>query len=169
MTLAETTESAFRVARVPPLLGRALIDADEQPGAPDVIVLGYRVWQRSFGGRADVVGQDVQLGRATATVVGVMPEGFTFPVNHQAWVPLQLRPSGYAPLEGGAIRIFGRLAPGATQRHVSAELTAWSNARRRTLRRPTSISGPTWMPMEASPPTRDCWSTRRRMRRFCSS
>ena len=123
VTLAETTESAFRAARVPPLLGRTLIAADEQPGAPDVIVLGYRVWQQSFGGRADVVGEDVQLGRTTATVVGVMPEGFTFPVNHQAWVPLHLRPSGYAPLEGGAIRIFGRLAPGATHRHVSAELT----------------------------------------------
>lgn len=123
MTLAETTASAFRVARVPPLLGRTLIEADEQPGAPDVIVLGYRVWQRSLGGRADVVGQDVQLGRTTATVVGVMPEGFAFPVNHQAWVPLQLRPSGYAPLEGGAIRVFGRLAPGATPRQLSAELT----------------------------------------------
>ena len=124
VTLAEITASAFRVAPVRPVLGRALIAADEQPGAPDVIVLGHRVWQRSFGGRADVVGQQVQLGRATATVIGVMPEGFAFPVNHQAWVPLPLRPSGYAPLEGGAIQVFGRLAPGATQRHVSAELTA---------------------------------------------
>jgi putative ABC transport system permease protein len=122
VTLAEVTASAFRVARVPPLLGRALIAADEQPGAPDVIVLGYRVWQRAFGARSDVIGKDVRLGRATATVVGVMPEGFAFPVNHQAWVPLRLRPSGYGPLEGGAIRVFGRLAPGATQRHVSAEL-----------------------------------------------
>ena len=163
VTLAEITASAFRAARVPPLLGRTLIAPDEQPGAPDVIVLGYRVWQQSFGGRADVVGEDVQLGRATATVVGVMPEGFTFPVNHQAWVPLHLRPSGYAPLEGGAIRIFGRLAPGATHRHVSAELTPWSNARRRPLRERTSISGQTSTHMEASPPTRDCWNTQRRI------
>ena len=124
ITLAEITASAFRVARVPPLLGRALIAADEPPGAPDVVVLGYRIWQRTFGGRPDVVGQAVQLGRATATVVGVMPEGFTFPVNHQAWVPLRLRPSGYAPLEGGAIRVFGRLAPGATHRQVTVELAA---------------------------------------------
>jgi predicted permease len=124
LTLAETTASAFRVARVPPILGRTLIDADERPGAPAVIVLGHRAWQRSFGGRADAIGQEVQLGRTRATVVGVMPEGFTFPVNHQGWMPLPLRPSGYAPLEGGAIRIFGRLAPGATQRHVSAELAS---------------------------------------------
>jgi hypothetical protein len=121
--LAETTASAFLVARVPPILGRTLIDADEQSGAQAVVVLGYDVWQRQFDGRPDLVGQDVQLGQTMATVVGVMPEGFRFPVNHQAWVPLQIRASGYAPLEGGPIRIFGRLAPGVSLREAAAELT----------------------------------------------
>ena len=123
VTVAETSASAFRVARVPPLLGRPLLDADEQPGAPPVVVLGYNVWQRRFNGRSDVIGQTVQLGRAATTVVGVMPEGFTFPINHRLWVPLQLRPSGYAPLEGAAVRLYGRLAPGVTQAQAYAELT----------------------------------------------
>ena len=121
--LAELTASAFRVARVPPVLGRTLIDTDERAGAPAVVVLGHRVWRARFGGRADVVGEEVQIGRSTATVVGVMPDGFTFPVNHHAWVPLQLRASGYAPLEGGAIRIFGRLARGVSFSEAAAELT----------------------------------------------
>src|SRR5687768_7612520 len=95
--LAETTASAFLVARVPPILGRTLIDADEQSGAQAVVVIGYDVWQRQFDGRRDLVGQAVQLGQTTATVVGVMPEGFRFPVNHQAWVPLPVRAAGYAP------------------------------------------------------------------------
>ena len=124
VTVAETTASAFRLARVPPLLGRPLLDADEKPGAPPVVVLGYAVWQQRFGGRADAINQPVQLGRAVTTVVGVMPEGFAFPVNHRLWVPLQLRPSGYAPLEGAAVRVFGRLAPGATQAQANAEVTA---------------------------------------------
>ena len=46
---AELTAAAFRTARVPPLLGRALLDADEMPGAPSVVVLGYDVWQRTLG------------------------------------------------------------------------------------------------------------------------
>lgn len=123
VTFAETTASAFRVARVAPLLGRPLIDADEQPGAPPVVVLGYTVWQRYFGGREDAIRRTVQLGRVATTVVGVMPERFAFPVNHKLWVLLQLRPSGYAPLEGAAVRIFGRLAPGATQDQAYAEVT----------------------------------------------
>src|SRR5829696_4684222 len=50
ITLAEMTASGFRVARVPPLLGRTLLDADEAPGAPAVLVIGYDAWQSRFGG-----------------------------------------------------------------------------------------------------------------------
>ncbi|HVJ27719.1 MAG TPA: FtsX-like permease family protein, partial [Vicinamibacterales bacterium] len=72
----------------------------------------------------DTIGQTIQIGRTKTTVVGVMPDGFAFPVNHRFWVPLQLQPSGYAPLEGVAIRVFGRLAPGATQAQAGTEVTA---------------------------------------------
>jgi predicted permease len=122
--VAEISASAFRLVRVPPILGRPLLESDEAPGAPGVVVLGYDVWQRRFGGARDVIGQDVPLGPATSTVVGVMPEGFAFPINHRAWVPLPRRPSGYAPLEGPAVRIFGRIAPGATQERANEEVAA---------------------------------------------
>ena len=119
--MAELTAAAFRTARVPPLLGRALLDSDEIPGAPSVVVLGYDAWQRSLGGRQDVVGSVVKLGNTPATVIGVMPEGFAYPVNHDAWTPLSLRAS-YDALEGGAISVIGRLAPGVTRDQANAEL-----------------------------------------------
>lgn len=119
--MAEVTAAAFRTARVPPLLGRALLDSDETPGAPGVVVLGYDVWQRSLGGRQDVVGSVVTLGNTPATVIGVMPESFRYPVNHDAWTPLPLRAS-YGALDGGAISVIGRLAPGVTLVRANAEL-----------------------------------------------
>jgi putative ABC transport system permease protein len=131
---AEITASAFRVARVPPLLGRTLLDADEQRDAPAVVVLGYQVWQRWFSGSAEAIGETVLVGTTSTTVVGVMPEGFTFPVNHQLWVPLQLRPTGYAPLEGVPISVFGLLAPGATHTQANAEFE--------TLTRRTAAASP---------------------------
>ena len=71
--------------------------------------------------RRDVVGSVVKLGNTPATVIGVMPDGFSYPVNHQAWTPLQLR-AAYPALEGGAIDVIGRLASGATREQADAEL-----------------------------------------------
>ena len=118
---AALTATAFRTARVTPLIGRGLLDADETPGAPGVVVLGYDVWQRSFEGRNDVVGSTVKLGSTPVTVVGVMPEGFGYPVSYDAWTPLQLRAS-YGALEGDPIGVIGRLKPGITLAQANAEL-----------------------------------------------
>ena len=122
--VAETTASMFQAVPVPPLHGRPLLEADERPGASPVVVLGYDVWRRWFGGRADAVGETVQLGNVRTTVVGVMPQGFAFPVNHKLWIPLALNPSGYAPLDGPAIRVFARVADEATQAQANAEIVA---------------------------------------------
>jgi putative ABC transport system permease protein len=54
-------------------------------------------------------------------VIGVMPDGFGYPVNHDAWAPLPLRAS-YGALEGGPISVIGRLAPGVTREQADAEL-----------------------------------------------
>ena len=118
---AALTATAFRTARVTPLLGRGLLDADEKPGAAGVVVLGYDVWQRAFEGRNDVVGSTVKLGSTPVTVVGVMPKEFRYPVSYHAWTPLQLRAS-YGALEGDPIGIIGRLKPGITLEEANAEL-----------------------------------------------
>ncbi len=133
ITLAEMSASGFRVARVRPLVGRALVDDDERPGAPPVLVIGYDVWQSRFGGDPQVVGRELRVGRDVHTVVGVMPPGFAFPVNHQYWVPLRV--ATFAPLSAGPgaavapgmgpkLDVFARLAPGATTQSAQAELGA---------------------------------------------
>lgn len=119
--MAELTAAAFDAARVPSLLGRALLESDELPGAPSVIVLGYGLWQRTFDGRQDIVGSIVRLGSAPTTVIGVMPHGFRYPFNYAAWTPLSLRAS-YGALEGDGIRVIGRLAPGVTLEQANTEL-----------------------------------------------
>ena len=118
---AEMTPGAFRAARMAPVLGRGLQDADAMPGAPAVVVVGHDLWRRSLGGRSDVVGSIVRLGTTPATVIGVMPENFGYPYSQQAWTPLRLRAS-YGPLEGGPLTVIGRLAPGVTRELADAEL-----------------------------------------------
>jgi predicted permease len=123
--VAELTASAFATARVSPLLGRGIVDSDEKIGAPGVVVLGYDVWQRSLGGRDDVLGSVVKLGDTPATVIGIMPKGFGYPVNQQAWTPLPLRGS-YDALEGEAIGVVGRLAAGVSRQQAEAEIEVFA-------------------------------------------
>jgi putative ABC transport system permease protein len=122
--VAEMTASGFRVARVAPLLGRHLVEEDERPGAPPVVVLGYDVWRTRFGGDPGVIGRDLRLGTAVHTIVGVMPDGFAFPVYHRLWTALQANPADYERRKGPGIYVFGRLAPGATLEQAGAELEA---------------------------------------------
>ena len=120
--VAEISASAFRVARVPPLKGRFLGPEDEHAGAAAVVVIGYDVWRGRFAGDPGVVGRNVRLGSGQSTIVGVMPEGFAFPVSHSVWVPLRLDVSN--PTQGVEIQVFGRLAPGASLQQAQAELTS---------------------------------------------
>ena len=121
---AEITASAFRLARVAPVLGRALTERDEQPGEPLVVVLSHTLWQKRFAGDPRIVGRSVKLGSASATVVGVMPEGFSFPVNQRIWAPLRANGATLAPRSGPRVQLFGRLAPGATKEQAEVELQA---------------------------------------------
>jgi predicted permease len=125
VSVAEISAVGFRVARVAPLLGRGLVDGDESPSAPNVVVIGYKTWQRRFGADPDVVGRTVRVGRDEYAVVGVMPEGFGFPISQQAWVPLRLNALDYAVGEGPVLSgVFGRLADGVSMKEAQAELSA---------------------------------------------
>src|SRR5690606_39179435 len=124
LEIAEIHASAFRVARIPPMLGRPLVEEDEHPGATPVLLIGYDVWQRRFAGDSAIVGSTVRLGRTGHTIVGVMPEGFGFPVANDAWTPLQVDPLQVAPRQGPAVQVFGRLVPGASLAGAQTELAA---------------------------------------------
>jgi predicted permease len=120
--VAEISASGFRLARVQPFLGRWIADADERAAAAPVMVIGYDVWQSRFASDGAVIGKTVRLGDITHVIVGVMPEGFAFPVNHQYWIPLPWDPFGsLKPAPEGAA--FARLAPGVSLDGAQAELT----------------------------------------------
>jgi predicted permease len=120
----EISAAAFRIVPTPPLLGRPLLDADEDAGAPPVVVISQELWESRLGGDPQAVGRTVRLGRAPHTVVGVMPTGFAFPVRQQLWVPLKVQTSGLRRADGPPMRTFGRLAHGVTQAGAQAELDA---------------------------------------------
>src|SRR3712207_2925218 len=121
---AEITASAFRIAPERPLLGRVLDESDQRAGAPPVVLLGHDVWTRRFDRDPGIVGRAVKIGNGFATVVGVMPEGYSFPMAHELWLPLRTDVPGVEPRRGADIKVFGRLAPGMTLDNAQTELAS---------------------------------------------
>ena len=119
---AEITTNAFRLMGTAPLLGRALTERDEQAAEPPVTVISHALWTSRFASDPGVLGRTVKLGSATATIVGVMPEGFGFPVRERIWTPLRVDGAALAPRTGPALSIFGRLTPGTSIEDAQAEL-----------------------------------------------
>jgi putative ABC transport system permease protein len=123
VNVAEMSVSGFRLSDGEPLMGRVLVEDDEQPAAAPVVVIGYEVWRTRFGGDPSVLGRTVQLGNEHPTVVGIMREGYEFPVSHDVWVPFKTAALEAKPRSGPAITVFALLAPGETISTAQAELT----------------------------------------------
>jgi putative ABC transport system permease protein len=115
---ASVIGNLFRVLGTAPLHGRTIADDQER----DVVVIGYGLWQRRFGGQREVVGKSIKLNGRPHTVIGVMPAGFAFPATAEVWVPLVPQPTmdrGYHQLW-----VIGRLKQGSTVEQAGMELRA---------------------------------------------
>jgi putative ABC transport system permease protein len=119
---AEVTANAFTLMGMTPLVGRTLTARDEQRAEPLAVMIGERLWTTRFARDPSAVGRSVKVGAADATIVGVMPERFGFPFNEHLWLPLRTDGSLLAPRTGPPVTLFGRLAPGVSQRQAQAEL-----------------------------------------------
>jgi predicted permease len=122
LTVAAADPELFAIARTPAAIGRTLLPADAAAGAEPVIVLSHRVWRVAFGSAAGVVDRRVTINGIDTRIVGVMPEGFGFPVAEEAWMPLPARGATLVPGQS-FLSVAARLAPGVTSEQAAAEAT----------------------------------------------
>jgi putative ABC transport system permease protein len=124
---AAVSASIFQAIPTAPLHGRPLSADDERAGANEVVVLGHETWRDVFGSDPGVVGTTVRLNNVVHEVVGVMPQGFGFPINQSLWTPLRVDTANLGRESGPAIKVFGKLAKGVTLEAAQAELDALAN------------------------------------------
>jgi len=121
----QVSANLFTTLGVQPLLGRTFVAGEDQPGAPRVLVISHRLWQRQFGGSASVVGQTIQLSDRDYTIVGVMPPQFQFApfwqTQAEMWTPLVLG-DRVTDRGGRSLRLFARLRPGVSLAHAQAQM-----------------------------------------------
>jgi predicted permease len=128
---AAITVNFLRLLGVHPILGRDFAPSEEQPdGQASVAMISHSLWQRAYGGRADVLGKTVSLEGRPLSIVGVTPAGLSIPLWRtpppDIWVPAALDAAGgggSGTLEPGP-SVFAWLRPGESSESASSELQA---------------------------------------------
>jgi putative ABC transport system permease protein len=130
----ERFEGAFLSAntldmlRVKPILGRGFLPGEDSPQAQPVVLLSYGVWRARYQGDPKIVGRPVRVNGEAGTVIGVMPQGFAFPISEQVWVPLRLDPVRIERGKGDTLEVMGRLRHGVTVEAARAEMQGIAKA-----------------------------------------
>lgn len=119
----------FDVFGVKPLLGRSFLEADEQPGAPAVLMLSYEYWIRSFGGDPTVVNKTFTMNDKPHRVVGILPPVPQYPDENDVYMPTTACPFRSAPAfvadrSSRMMKAFGRMKPGVSVSQARADLNA---------------------------------------------
>jgi putative ABC transport system permease protein len=126
VTSCSVTGGLFQALGVKPMLGRWITPQDDAPGAPMVILIGYDLWRRIFGGDRNVIGHALQVNGRKADIVGVMPPGFGFPPGEldppEVWSALQLGTPDPQSRASHFLYVMGRLKPGVSALRAQQEI-----------------------------------------------
>jgi putative ABC transport system permease protein len=122
--MALATPELMPTLGVPAMLGRWFSEVDSVPNAPDVAMLSFELWQRSFGGDPAVLGRTIQVNDVPTEIVGVMPRGFDVHDQEiELWLPLTIDPSSFPNNRGGHfLYLVGRLKDGVTPAQAQADI-----------------------------------------------
>jgi len=116
----------FQVAGAQPALGRAFTPEEDRAGAPGVVILSHRLWQRRFGADPNALGRNVTLNGNPYTVIGVMAAGFQHPQRSELWTPLRLNSLEANQANDRSfrnLRVVGRLKSGVTLEQAQMEMS----------------------------------------------
>jgi predicted permease len=118
----------FPVLGIKPVVGHAFTREEDKPGSPLVVLISHGLWQRTFNSDRSVVGKQITLSGRDATVVGVLPPDFRFPVEASKMdflMPLASTLGDRVQRRGSySLRTVARLKDGATREQAEAEMKA---------------------------------------------
>jgi putative ABC transport system permease protein len=117
--------NAFDLIGVPPVLGRGFAPADDVLGAPPVALISGGIWKSRYASDPQIIGKAININALPVTIVGVLPDGFKWPFQHEVWVPVSQFPPAFRA-RGRQARVYiayGRLADGITLEQARSEFT----------------------------------------------
>ncbi|MBA2622336.1 MAG: ABC transporter permease [Chthoniobacterales bacterium] len=125
VSVAFVTANFFHAIGLPPQVGRTFSEDEDKPGAPALVVLSERLWDRAFGRDPNIVGRAVNFHGAPFTVVGVMPREMDSPRGVDAWFSVMRRSANPGWQNRANHPMFygwGRLKQGVTVEQARSEI-----------------------------------------------
>jgi putative ABC transport system permease protein len=119
---SRVSSSTFSLLGVAPYMGRVFTPDEDYVENPNVVLLGYHIWANRYDRDPDIIGKTLRLNARPMTVIGVMPDGFRFPEDHDMWLPLSVDPNAIARGEGQGLQVIARMSPGITEDEVRTQL-----------------------------------------------
>ena len=119
---AVVTPGFFETMGTQPVLGRGFLPAENVERAPLAVIIGHGFWQRVYGGDPHILGRTIRMSGYTATVVGVMPAGFSYPDRAELWLSA-LALGDYGTRTAHNFRVVGRLKPGVAIEQAQTDLS----------------------------------------------
>ena len=114
----------FNALGVDAAVGRAFLPDDHNLGAAPSVVISHALWQRSLGGDANLEGRTLNIDGTSVNVIGVMPEGFSFPPETDVWAAKEALFEDDSARTSHNFRVIARLKPGVTLAQAQTEMNA---------------------------------------------
>jgi putative ABC transport system permease protein len=118
------TPDFFALLATPPLMGRTFTQADTTAGPVREAVISYGIWQTRFGADRDIVGRQLILNGGQATIIGVMPREFDFPIGAQIWAPMAMDSPEMQSRGDHTLDVIARLKPKVSLNQARADMNA---------------------------------------------
>lgn len=115
----------FPLFKTNPIHGRTLQPTDAQEGSEPAVVISYGLWQRRFGGATTVVNSKITLNGKAATIVGIMPAGFSYPADSEAWTAFNLNDPDERR-DNRMVEVVTRLKPNVSISQAQTEMNTIS-------------------------------------------
>ncbi|MCJ8321980.1 MAG: ADOP family duplicated permease, partial [Colwellia sp.] len=107
-------------------VNRAFVDTERNPDHSDAVIIGYNVWTDYYAQDKNVIGKTVQVNGLIHTIIGVMAEGFAYPMNESVWVPIKIGENQKAGQGGWTVSIAAQLKPNISLEAGHQELMTYS-------------------------------------------
>jgi predicted permease len=130
-----TSANFLDVLGASPAKGRGFEEGEDLPGRDGVVIISDSLWKSSFGRDPDIIGRVITLSGVNREVIGVMPNGFSYPsATVQLWMPMRLDPSNFLGYwSEGFVPLIARLHAGATIASAQSEVPSLVGQFRKTF------------------------------------